>query len=122
MNTFIFNFDNEMPLVVIDGNTTAGDVDGHAEIEYTKDGDWGIIGIYIECYRARSFVERTDPAVEAWPIVEAPEPFSSMIRDRLENGWYARVQDAVNHQIEEDRIDDADREADYRRDRLMEDV
>jgi len=119
MNTFKFDFDNEMPLIQIDANTTAGDVDGHAEIEYTKDGDWGIIGIYIECYRARSFVDRANPTVEAWPIVEAPEPFNSMIRDRLENGWYARVQREVDHQIEEDRISDADRQADYRRDDRM---
>jgi hypothetical protein len=117
MNTFNFEFYNEMPLIVIDKETTAGDVDGHAEIEYTRDGDWGIKGIYIECYRARSFNEReVDPAIAASPIVEAPEPFNAMIRDRLENGWYARVQNAVNEHIESDREDAADRQADYRRD------
>jgi len=122
MNTMKFEFENEMPLIVIDKNTTAGNVDGHAEIEYTSDGDWGILGIYVECYRQRSFVERANPAIEAWPIVEAPEPFNTMIRDRLENAWFSKVQDAVNHQIEENRIDDADRQADYRRDRMMEDL
>jgi len=111
MNTMKFEFDNEMPLIVIDGNTTAGDIDGHAEIEYTQEGDWGINAIYIECYRRRSFVERANPAVEAWPIVEAPEPFNSMIRDRLENEWFNKVQNAVNEQLASDREDAAEHRA-----------
>ena len=110
MNTFKFEFCNEMPLVVIDANTTAGDVDGHAEIEYTRDGDWGIIGIYIECYRHRSFRER-ETAIDPWPIVEAPEPFNSMIRDRLENEWFNKVQNAVNEQLASDREDAAEHRA-----------
>jgi len=118
MNTFKFQFDNEMPLVVIDSNTTAGDVDGHAEIEYTQGGDWGIKAIYIECYRHRSFADR-NIGIDAWPIVEAPEPFNTMIRDRLENGWYARVQNAVNEQIASDREDAAEQRADMRRDERM---
>ena len=120
MNTMKFEFENEMPLVVIDKNTTAGNVDGNAEIEYSRDGSWEITGIYIECYRQRSFVERAAvPPVEAWPIVEAPEPFNTMIRDRLLTEWEGRVQDAVNYQIEQDRADEADRQADYRRDARM---
>ena len=120
MSTMKFEFENEMPLVVIDKNTTAGNVDGNAEIEYSRDGDWGIKAIYIECYRQRSFVERAAvPAIEAWPIVEAPEPFNTMIRDRLLTEWEGRVQDAVNYQIEQDRADEADRQADYRRDARM---
>ena len=115
-----FEFENEMPLVVIDKNTTAGNVDGNAEIVYTRDGDWGIKGIFIECYRQRSFAERAaDPAVEAWPIIEAPEPFYTMIRDRLLTEWEHRVQDAVNYQIEEDRLAEIDNQADYRRDARM---
>jgi hypothetical protein len=115
-----FEFENEMPLVVIDKNTTAGNVDGNAEIEYSRDGSWIIKGIYIECYRQRSFVERAAvPAVEAWPIVEAPEPFNAMIWNRLSTDWHDRVQDAVNYQLEQDREDAAEARADARRDDRM---
>jgi len=120
MNTMRFEFENEMPLVVIDKNTSAGNVDGNAEIEYSRDGSWEITGIYIECYRQRSFVERAAvPPVEAWPIVEAPEPFNTMIRNYLEGDWCDRVQDAVDYQLEQDRIDALEQRADMRRDERM---
>jgi len=118
MNTMKFEFENEMPLVVIDKNTTAGNVDGNAEIEYSRDGIWEITGIYIECYRQRSYAER-EAKVEAWPIVEAPEPFNTMIRFCLENEWQERVQDAVDYQLEQDRMDAAEARADMRRDERM---
>jgi len=120
MNTMIFEFENEMPLIVIAPKITAGDIDGHAEIEYSRDGEWIIKGIYVECYRQRSFAEReVVPAIDAWPVLKAPEPFHAMIWNRLETEWHDRVQDAVNYQIEQDREDERDRQADYRRDHFM---
>jgi hypothetical protein len=111
-NTFTFSFD-ELPLVISNG-IEAALINGMAEIEYGRD-DWAVGNITVE-----GFGERDAAGRRSWPQVEAPLPIVNIIRHRLENEWFGRVQDAVNEQLASDREDAAEQRADMRRDHLME--
>ncbi len=113
MNSFTYEFD-ELPLVIADG-IEAAFINGTAEIEYSRVGDWWISSVSVEGFGARVDGKRI------WPQVPAPAPLVTIICHRLENEWFGKVQDAVRNQIEEDRVCAADDWADHRRDMMMED-
>jgi hypothetical protein len=110
-NTMSFTLD-EIPLVIHDG-VAAGFVNGEAEIEYTSDGEWMIVDIYLDGASTMVNGKRT------WPRISAPPVIAAIIDTRLNKEWYAHVCDAVREQIESDREDAAEARADYRRDARM---
>ena len=112
-NTMIFNFD-DLPLVIA-GPVDAALINGCAEIEYYPNGDWDIVDVSLE-----GFGERDANGKRQWPMIPAPEPFYSMISDRLHNRkWCARISDAVREQLASDREDALEQRAEMRRDARM---
>lgn len=109
MQTFDYDFE-ELPLVIDETGIEAAFINGRAEIEYSRDGEWQIVGISVE-----GFGERID-GKRQWPQVPAPVALMTIIANRLENEWLPKVLDAVNEQIAEDRQYAADDAADHRRD------
>lgn len=116
MTTFNYEFE-ELPLVIDDETgIEAAFINGQAEIEYSRDGEWQITGISVE-----GFGERID-GKRQWPQVPAPVTLMTIIAGRLENEWCGKVTDAVMEQISEDRQCAADNAADMRRDSMIERV
>ncbi len=109
--TLLFSFD-ELPLVIHNG-IPAAFVNGTADIAYSADGFW-----HIETVSVEGFGERVN-GKRQWPQVPAPAALTDIIVQRLEGEWAGKVVNAINEQIEEDRISAADDMADARRDRLM---
>ena len=110
--SMIFHFD-ELPLATVNG-VEAGFVNGEAELEYERDGEWMIINITLEGSST------TGPNNKRfWPQVDAPAPVAAIIDSYLNREWRARVCEAVNEQREQDRIDAREQQAEYRRDERM---
>ena len=111
MNTMIFSFD-ELPLAIVNG-VEAGFVNGQADIEYSRDGEWMILGITLEGSSSISTGKRI------WPQVNCPPVIAAIIDERLNKEWHDRVCDAVREQLASDREDAAEQRADMRRDERM---
>jgi hypothetical protein len=128
MKSFLFSFD-DLPLVIENG-FEACYITGDAEISYTRDGEWAIESIVFDGRRKikRSIEEYMAAAAagvfpKTWEEknveLDRGTPIYSIIYDRLENEWRDQVDEAVQGQIEEDRISAADDYADRRRDALL---
>ena len=116
-NIFSYEFE-ELPLVM-HGDIPAGLINGCAEIKYNRAGCWDIQSVSIEGYQTLTPTER-ERGVKPWVYVKAPVELALMIYERLYGTmWSAKVQDAVNEQLESDREDAADERADMRRDERM---
>jgi hypothetical protein len=111
-NSFIFSFE-ELPLVIVNG-IEAAFINGQAEIQYNRYGDWSVNYVSVE-----GFGERDANGKRDWPQLEAPAPIANIIRDRLENQWYGKVCDALGEQFASDREAALDERADRRRDERM---
>jgi len=110
-NTFKFSFD-EIPLAIVDG-IEAGFINGQAEIEYYRDGEWDVMSVSLE-----GFGERVD-GKRQWPYVPAPAPIADIVCQRLHKEWFDRVCNAVTEQLASDREDAAEMRAEMRRDARM---
>ena len=128
MKSFLFSFD-DLPLVIENG-FEACYITGDADISYTRDGEWAIESIVFDGRRKikRSIEDYMEAAAKGvfpktWeekPVeLDRGTPIHSIIYDRLENEWRDQVDEAVQGQIEEDRICAADDYADQRRDARM---
>jgi hypothetical protein len=109
---FSYSF-NDLPLLVT-GGFDAGLVNGSALVSYWPNGEWSLSQIYLDGWRRRSDrdIDNDVAAGKRWqPFEQKPvlldrgTDLHRMIWDRLENEWRAKVQDAVNEQIERDRED-----------------
>ena len=127
-NTFTYTFD-ELPLVIENG-FEACYITGDAEISYTRDGEWAIESIVfdgrrkikrsVEEYYAAAAAGVFPKTWEEKPVeLDRGTPVYGIIYDRLENEWRDQVDEAVQGQLEEDRICAADDYADQRRDERM---
>lgn len=114
MKTFNYEFE-ELPLVIHEG-IEAAFINGSAEIEYSKTGEWKIGSISVE-----GFGERVN-GKRQWPQVPVPDELAAIILKRLDGEWYDRLYSAVIERISEDRECAADDYADMRRDRMRESV
>jgi hypothetical protein len=112
MNTMIFNID-ECPLVIVDG-VEAGLINGKAELEYSRDGEWMIIDITLDAATSTLVNGK-----RTWPQVACPPVIAAIIDARLNKEWHDRVQEAVREQLESDREDALEQRADARRDARM---
>jgi hypothetical protein len=115
-NVHSFEF-SEMPLITVNG-VDACLVNGMADIEYTRDGEWWISTVSVEGYQKLTAEERAR-GVRPWVYVTATPELADMISIRLEGLWHDRVQEAIREQLASDREDAADQRADYRRDARM---
>jgi hypothetical protein len=111
-NYMEFVFD-ELPLVIHDG-AEAGLVNGKAELEYDRDGQWMIVSITLDA--ATSVLVN---GKRKWPQVECPPVIAAIIDERLNKEWYGRVCDAVREQLASDREDALEQRAEMRRDARM---
>jgi hypothetical protein len=109
--TMVFDF-QELPLVIERG-IEAGLINGQAEIEYERDGEWMILNVTLEGYDRRVDGKRIYPQIDAPPVVAA------IIDNRLNKEWHTRVCDAVSEQLASDREDAAEARAEARRDERM---
>lgn len=116
MNILSFEFE-ELPLVIAPG-IEAALVNGLAEVEYTRDGEWQIKSISVEGHQRITQAER-DAGKSPWVYIPASVALEHVIVGRLDNEWRDKVQSAVGEQIAEDRQCAADDRADMRRDQLM---
>ncbi len=115
-NILSFEFE-ELPLVIHNG-IPAALINGMAEIQYSRDGAWGIDSISIEGYQTLTDEQRA-AGKKPWIYVAAPHELASLIEDRLHGEWRDRISDAINEQLASDREDAAEQRADMRRDHLM---
>lgn len=111
MATFTYTFE-EFPLAIV-GGIEAGLINGQAEIEYGRSGEWTVGVITLE-----GMGERVN-GVRQWPQIACPEPIADIIRKRLETEWCGRVDDAIDEQIERDHEDAVEQRADWRREHRM---
>jgi hypothetical protein len=120
-NTFIYKFD-EVPLH-LSGDIEGGLINGSAEIEYSRDGDWSIVAnsICLEGYKRITSAERK-AGKSPWVFIPAPDAIAQIISHRLQYEWYDNVTSAVSDQIEEDREVARDEYADMKRDMMREAV
>ena len=110
-NTFTYTLD-EIPLVVNDG-LEAAFVNGEAEIEYSRDGEWMILGITLDANSTMIDGKRK------WIQTAAPPVIAAIIDERLNKEWFDRVQEAVREQLASDREDALEQRAEMRRDARM---
>jgi hypothetical protein len=104
---------DELPLVINQHGVEAGLVNGKAELEYSRDGEWMIVSVTLDA--ATSVIVR---GKRMWEQVECPPVIAAIIDQRLNKEWYDRVCDAVREQIEQDRVDAAEYRAEARRERV----
>jgi hypothetical protein len=112
MQTFSYEFE-ELPLVIDETGIEAAFINGQAEVEYSRDGEWQITGVSVE-----GFGERVD-GKRQWPQVPAPAVLKQIIADRLNDEWRGKVGSAVSDQIAEDRECAAEYRAEQRREDLI---
>ena len=110
--TFTFSFD-ELPLVILNG-VQAGFVNGQAEIEYYRDGEYDIISITLEGEGKTGASGKRE-----WPQVECPPVIAAVIDGRLNKEWSGQVHNAICEQLASDREDALEQRADMRRDERM---
>jgi hypothetical protein len=103
---------DELPLVIADG-VEAGLVNGKAELEYSRDGEWLIIGITLDA--STSVI--TKSGKRRYPQVDCPAVIAAIIDERLNKEWRDHVQCAVREQIEADREDAKEAYYEARRER-----
>ncbi len=115
-NIFSFEFE-ELPLVISNG-IPAGLINGCAEIEYYRDGEWDIQSVAIEGYQSLTDEERK-AGKKPWIYVTAPSEIECLIVERLEVEWYDQIHNAVCEQLASDRDDAAEMRAEMRRDSRM---
>ncbi len=115
-NIFSFEFE-ELPLVISNG-IPAGLINGCAEIEYYRDGEWDIQSVAIEGYQSLTDEERK-AGKKPWIYVTAPAEIECLIVERLEVEWYDHIHNAVCEQLASDRDDAAEVRAEMRRDSRM---
>src|SRR6187399_9588 len=108
MSTFNFAFD-ELPLVIVNG-IEAGFINGEAELEYTRNGEWTVVSITLDGQSIMVNGKRT------WPQISAPDAIAAVIDNRLNKEWRDKVQEAVREQLAADREDALEQRADMRRD------
>jgi hypothetical protein len=120
-NILSFEFE-ELPIaIVIDGKGNrieAGLVNGMAEIQYNRSGDWAVESVCLEGY-VHLTLEQRAAGKKPWVYVKAPAELEFIISDRLETEWSDKVSDAINEQLASDREDAAEQRAEMRRDEMM---
>jgi hypothetical protein len=104
---------SELPLVIANG-IEAALINGCAEIEYSRDGDWRIDSICVEGYQRLTTEERA-AGKRPWIYVKAPDELATLISQRLEGDWHRKVCDAVYEQLASDREDAKEARAEMRR-------
>ena len=112
MSTFTYEFE-ELPLVIANG-IPAGLINGCAELEFDRGGNWEIESVAIEGYQSLTKAERA-AGKKPWIYVAAPAAIAWIIEERLTGAWRDRVQDAVNEQIEAERENAAEYRAEMHR-------
>jgi hypothetical protein len=115
-NILSFEFE-ELPLVITNG-IEAGLINGCAEIQYSRDGEWHVDSVSVEGHQKLTQAER-DAGKRPWIYVAAPIELADMIALRLESDWSDKVQDAINEHMAEEREAAADMRYDMRRDEMM---
>ena len=100
MIDLLYKFE-ELPLVLAPGIEGAL-IDGFAEIEYTREGEWSLRGVYVEAHKRLSIRERAE-GMKPWVVIPASAALSDIITGRLNGEWRDRVQSAVNNALEEER-------------------
>jgi hypothetical protein len=116
-NILTFEFE-ELPLVIHDG-IEAAEINGCAEICYTRDAEWSIENIAVEGRQSLTLEQRA-AGKKPWIYVKAPAELEFLISERLEGEWHDKVSDAVREQLEFDREAAAEQRADMRRDERLE--
>ena len=112
-NILSFEFE-ELPLEIAPG-IEAALINGLADIEYTRDGEWWITSVSVEGHQKLTLAERA-AGKKPWVYIPASTKLEDMICHRLENEWFDKVQDAIREHL----ADEYDNRADMRRDYLME--
>lgn len=116
MNQFVFSFE-ELPLVIAPG-IEAALINGQAEIEYDRGGDWQVKHISVEGHRALTLDERA-AGEKPWVYIPASAAIEFIILGRLNEEWFDNIQSCVSIHVEEDRQCAADDYADMKRDERM---
>lgn len=116
MATFTYEFE-ELPLVISNG-IPAALINGCAEIGFARNGDWNVRSVAVEGYQDITKEERAS-GKKPWIYVAAPDELAAIIEDRLYGEWNAKVQDAINEAMIEQREAAAEARADARRDDRM---
>ncbi len=103
----------ELPLAIVNG-FEGGLVNGSALINYWTDGTWGISQIYLDGAKRKGTPEVIKailakvPNFKCWDerdiLLDRGDRIQEIIWDRLEHEWRGRVQEAVNHAIDEERV------------------
>jgi hypothetical protein len=115
-NILSYEFE-ELPIAIVNG-IEAGLINGMAEIQYNRSGDWAVESVCLEGYLKLTYAERA-AGKKPWIYVKAPAELAFIISDRLECEWAHKVADAINEQLAADREDAAEQRAKMRRDEMM---
>jgi hypothetical protein len=115
-NILSFEFE-ELPIAIVNG-IEAGLVNGMAEIQYDRSGDWAVESVCLEGYVPLTLEQRA-AGKKPWVYVKAPSDLELTIISRLECEWADKVADAIHEQLASDREDAAEQRAEMRRDEMM---